>query len=268
MRGEGVLRSFFDGGNHADSRVHEVVVLAAISGTRVQWQSLKHEWISLMKRGGADRCFHTTNLVALSGPFSRDNGWNEDRRDQLLGRCVSLLEGHIAHKITAGYPGRLGLYPFTVTVNLSHHKRARADNPDVPNNANTICAVQAFGSCLAWGLENMKVDSYKMVFDRGEPFKGHAEDRVANKNFREQFPYLAKVSITEADAAGIPELQIADLYAWCVGQQHKRDFKWQKRLLGLDRHDEWLEYENLVNPEELTVRLAREWKLPLRRTNP
>jgi hypothetical protein len=146
-----VLTSYFDGGNHADSTVHDVLTLAAVTGTKEQWQPLERAWSRLMKESGVNTAFHTTDLVSLSGPFSRRKGWNESRRDKLLERCVSIIEPRIANKITPTCPGRIGLFPFTVTVPLADHKQARSENPDIPVNANAVCAIQALGECLRWG---------------------------------------------------------------------------------------------------------------------
>jgi hypothetical protein len=263
-----VLKTYFDGGNHADSTVHDVISLAALSGTKDQWKPLEKSWIKLMNQHGIGNAFHTTDLVALSGIFSRKGGWDEARRDKFLGRCVSLIERHIALPMTLELTqGRLGIYPFTVTVPLSDHKRARQENADVPKHAATICAVQALGSTLIWGEKHMKVTAYQFIFDRGEPFKGHVEDRRVKKAIRE-FPALERITVTEAASSTYPALQIADLYAWCVSQKNKRDFKWQKRLLSLPREDEYIPYDLMIHPNALTVKFVREWKLPARKANP
>jgi hypothetical protein len=264
-----VLKSYFDGGNHPDSRVHDVLTLAVVTGTKQQWRPLERAWRNLMTTSGVGNDFHTTDLVALSDPFSRRNGGDESRRDLLLGRCVGLIERYIARQIRGDYPGRLGLYPFTVTVPLAEHGRARNENPDAPNNAAVICSTQAIGACLEWGQHNMKADAYHLVFDRGEQFRGPAYDRWINKKAVREFPELGKISsITDADSSITPALQVADLYAWCVSQKNKRDFEWQRRLLALDRQDEIIPYELLIHPVKRAVDLAGRFNFPARKANP
>jgi hypothetical protein len=115
----------------------------------------------------------------------------------------------------------------------------------------------------------MNADCYHLVFDRGEPFKGHVDDRLANKKARQQFPVFSKIaSITEAASSAYPALQVTDLYAWCVSQKDKRRFDWQKHLLSLDRLDQFLPYDRLIHPKDLAVQFVKEWKLPPRRPNP
>ncbi len=158
------------------------------------------------------------------------------------------------------------MFPLTISVVLADHVRAQRDNPDGPNNANTICSSQAISGKFIWGVEHVGVDSYHMIFDRGEPFKGYLDDRLASKKARRRFPELEKVKlVTEGNSGEIIGLQVADLFAWCVSQKNQRDFAWQRRLLNLDRHDQWLDYAELMKPIPEAMALTKHWKLPTRR---
>jgi hypothetical protein len=261
-----ILKSYFDGGNQADSTQYDVVTLAMLSGTLDQWRPLESAWRDVLKNHGAD-WLHTTDAVALSDPYSRRKDWDDARRDSFINDCVSAIEPLIVRKKRVTEPPRFGVYPCTISVVLSDYIKARQTLPNTPADATEICSTQALHRFLEWGTELAHADFYHLVFDQNEPFRGHIEDRRRNKKAKKEFPILGRImSATDADMRHVPALQVADLFAWCVSHKNKQPyFSWQKRLLDLDRMDDWISSEHLANPITRTLELAKEWKLPPRK---
>jgi hypothetical protein len=262
-----VIKSYFDGGNSADSTLYDVVTLAAISGRIDQWKSFEDEWSGCLGSQGA-RWLHTTDAVSLNKPFSRADGWDEHRRDSFIAECVNVAERHIARPLGEIVPPRDGLLPFTVTVVLDDFKRARDVNPDVPKNATEIMATQALNACLEWG-QSRGADFWHLFFDQNEPYCGHVSDRQRNPRALKQVPLLKRIFIKPSpDMRRSPALQLADMFAWCVSHKNKHRHEWHRDLINLKRLDRWLGYDDLVNPIPGVADLVEKWKLPRRRPTP
>src|SRR4051812_38802345 len=82
------LKSYFDGGNQADSREYKIVTLAAFSGSAVQWANFEEQWRENLIRHGA-KWLHTTDAATLQRPFSVDDGWTTAKVDAFIGDCVT-----------------------------------------------------------------------------------------------------------------------------------------------------------------------------------
>ena len=259
-----ILKSYFDGGNEADSTQYDVVTLASVSGTTSQWRPFESEWKAILAKHKAP-WLHTTDSVTFNKPFTRDAGWNEEKRDSFLSECVELFAKHNAVPIGDKDPPREGLLPFTVSIVLQDFKLARDANPEVPKNATEILAVQALYASLEWG-RSRGVDFWYLIFDQNEPYRGHVSDRKRNPKAVKQVPLMDRVThVGESDMRNVPALQIADLFAWCVSHKEKYLHKWQNDLLTLPRFDEWIEYGAAVRPIAGMAELVKSWKLPRRR---
>jgi hypothetical protein len=210
---------------------------------------------------------HVTDAISFKNDFG--SGWNERRRDALIMDCVKIIGRHIARPIRDNDPGRLGLYPHSITIVLEDFIRARKDNPDVPKNADEVCVTQAVFDCMKWGFDGLGAQNIHLYFDQGESFRGHICDRVNSRKVLMELPWLAKItSITEVDMRMTPALQFADLLAWCIS--HKQDIrtKWHERMLKNPHEEYMVDYEQLMNPLPRAVELAKKWKLPKRRLHP
>jgi hypothetical protein len=70
----------------------------------------------------------------------------------------------------------------------------------------------------------------------------------------------------ESDMRCVPALQAADLLAYCVGRKNDIRFGWQRKVVEIERIEEWLDYSELSKPLLDIVDLAKnKWKLPRRR---
>lgn len=262
------LRSYFDGGNQCDSTQYDVATLAVISGLPGQWKDFERDWKKNLRKHRA-KWLHTTDAVALSDIYSRDNGWNETKRDAFLRDCVRVAEKHIAKKKRPNDPGRVGLYPCTITINLADFIKARRDKPKQgAKTAPEVLATQAFYRVLEWGENNHNppVDAYHLFFDRSEAYRGYIYDRWCSKKARRDLPLLAKVKdVAVIDDMRIsPALQLADLYAWCRSQKDKTPhYKWKLKLLKMDRMSEVLTYKTLTqNIIPGMTEKVESWRLP------
>lgn len=260
-----ILKSYFDGGNQADSKQYDVLTLAAVSGTHAEWFPFNKEWRKTLGKHGVE-WLHTTDAISLADPFSRRKGWSETKRDALLMDCVRVVGRHIARQNRPNEPGRYGLYPFTVTVVLKDFIEARKITSGLPTTAAEACVTQALAKCLEWGV-NAVAEHHHLIFDQGEAFRGHIVDRNRSRKALKDVPVLGKItSIEEADMRKLPPLQLADLYAWCVSHKERNlGFRWQEQLLSMDRDDEWITYDRLINPIPGVADLVGGWKLPRRK---
>jgi len=263
------LRSYFDGGNQCDSTQYEVATLAAISGTPSQWRNFERDWKKNLRKHRV-KWLHTTDAVALSDIYSKDKGWNEQKRDAFLRDCVRVAERHTAkRKRLPDNPGRMGLFPVTITVHLADFVRLRKDRPEEgAKTAPEALVTQAISRVMEWGEKhhNPPVTAYHLFFDRNEPYRGYIHDRWVSKKARRALPLLNKVvEVGEVlDMRITPALQLADLYAWCRSQKGKPpDFKWKRKLLKMDRIGEVLTYEAMVNSLIPGVtKIVESWNLP------
>ena len=79
-----VLRAYFDdSGTHRDSRV---VVIGGCVAREKQWEEFGREWSEMLTYFGIKE-FHSVDLQAFQGDFE---GWNEDRRRQLIARTMEI----------------------------------------------------------------------------------------------------------------------------------------------------------------------------------
>jgi hypothetical protein len=261
-----LLKSYFDGANKADSTQYKVVTLASVSGTKYEWRRFEKEWRQVLKKYGAPY-LHVTDAISFKKGFR--SGWNVRRRDALIMDCVKIIGRHIARPIRENDPGRLGLFPHSITIELGDFIKAREDKPEVPKNANEICVTQAVYDCMKWGFDGLGVQNIHLYFDQGESFRGHICDRVNNPEVSKDIPFLARITrIAEVDMRVTPALQFADLLGWCVS--HKQDVRtrWHERLLKNPHEEYMVGYDQLMNPLPQAVELARKWKLPRRKLHP
>jgi hypothetical protein len=175
---------------------------------------------------------HTTDAVVGNSPFSRDEGWTREKIDAFVLDCAKIAGKYIARPITSTDPGRIGIYPCVTTVNLKDYIRARGDVQDVPPSVDEILAVQVMSKCIEFARDFAGTKYFNLVFDQGEPFRGHIIDRQRHSKFRQAFPKFENViNVSEANMRFFSALQLADLFAYC--HSHKRDagdkFRWQEK---------------------------------------
>ena len=69
-----LLKSYFDGGNEANSTQYDRITIATACGTNDQWKSFTEDWKLVLDKNDAP-FLHTTDAVSLQKTFSKDKGW-------------------------------------------------------------------------------------------------------------------------------------------------------------------------------------------------
>ena len=261
------FQSYFDGGNQADSREYEILTLASLSGTAIQWGNFKVQWKKVLDEHNAP-WLHTTDAVSMAGPFSKRNGWTEAKVEAFIGDCVAVIENCSATVSASKQVMHAALRPATVTVLLDDFNRALREIPDL-GTPEQLCAVHSAQFILTYGFGVTGAHRYEFYFDRGESFYGHIRDRIDNRKSRREAPFWQHVVRTaEVDMHDAPALQAADVLAWGVNHKYQDKgirFAWQERLLAVKRDREWFDYGKLKHPIREHVKAVRSFKLPRRR---
>jgi hypothetical protein len=260
------MKAFYDYGNEANSLIYDVFTLASVFGTKDEWKPFERDWREALKGNKNAPYLHTTDALAKipRGPYV---GWTKPEIDKLLTDCVAVIARHIAIRITAHNPGRMGLGVNTQTINLKDYKRAKSFKPDLPP-VTEICATNAIVRTLEWkeavNMVETRADFIHMIFDQNEPFFGHVEDRFKNKKAHKALPDLDCISSrTEADMRDQPALQMADVIAWSCNHSQVR-YRWKNRLMSFKWIRDDFNYDGLVNPRQDSIDLVKTWRLPPR----
>lgn len=263
------FKSYFDGGNKADSTQYKIVTLAALSGTTIVWADFERRWKRILADHGAP-FLHTSDAVSLNKPFAKEDGWTKEKVDHLVTDCVSAMKACAAVRresmLTYCY---YGLRPVTVSVVLGDYKRASREIPLLHTSApvEQICAIEAAVACTYYGHIG-KSEKYQFFLDQNEPFYGHLRDRKDNKKSKAIAPFWDKVSLAEADMRNVPALQAADLLAWSLNNYwNERKFTrvWQEALLTIERDAMVFDYDKLRNLDMDNLERIQSFNLPRRK---
>jgi hypothetical protein len=257
------FKAYFDGGNKPER--HDVITLAALSGSGIQWNNFTEQWKTVLKRHRAS-FLHIADAMtgAPNSPFKK-NAWTEAQVGSFVEDCVSVIE-----RCTTTRKGDefvyLGLRPVTVSVLVRDFKKALARIPDLGSIEN-LCVIHAAAHCNAYGLMTGH-HKFQFFFDQGEAFYGHLCDRIRNKKAKKAAPGIQSVHLEQANMREVPALQAADLFAWAINRTYKDGsarFEWQKRLLAIDRDEEVFRYARLLKPNREHIDIVKSWELPPRR---
>jgi hypothetical protein len=257
-----VLKSYFDGGNKADSREYDVVSLAVGSGSSDEWDPFERDWREMLKRHHADY-LHTTDAVARVNHYE---GWAEDEVDSFLRDCTRIIERHFIRLNTEYGPGQFGLYCFVVSINLKDFVSNREVDPEAPKDANEGCFRQAIGDLLLWASNQANCEQVHCFFDQGEPFYGYLVNLLESKRAKTSAWLLNRItSRTEANSRHVPALQFADLFAWVESHRDQPwNPDWKKRISRLPYWRERIDANNMHNVNHAHRAAWNTWKIPRR----
>jgi hypothetical protein len=262
-----VLKSYFDGSNHADSSEYDRISIATVCGTRKEWKRFDTEWRKILYRHNADY-LHTTDAVSLQNDFAKENGWNKRRVDAFIDDCVTVVERQIA--IPPNTPGRrqrMGLYAITLTIPFEDWVRAKRTTPKLPDTIEEICASESLSFALNWG-RFIGAKKYQLYFDRGEQFYGHVRTRWLHPKVKRDVELMQDIlNVDESISKHVPALQMADLFAWSINRANQETREWHSRLHNLPYESKLLEYKHLINPQQHVLERIASWKLPPRRSS-
>jgi hypothetical protein len=257
-----ILRSFFDGGNKADSRMYENLCLAAVSATADEWGPFERDWREMLRRHHADY-LHTTDAVSRENDF---DGWKEDEVDSFLRDCARIATRHSVRLSTDYDPGQFGVYAFTVSIVLKDFVDFARNNPTLSQDANEGLIRQAIGDALVWGKDKASCDEIHCFFDQGEPFYGYLVNILESKRASKDAWLLKTIkSRTETSSREAPALQLADLFAWveCHWNDHWNP-KWKQAIMRLPIWKERYDKSNLHDINHEHQAAWKTWKIPKR----
>jgi hypothetical protein len=257
-----VLKSYFDGGNQADSRQYDVVSLASVSGTFEEWRPFEKDWKHVLRKHKVDY-LHTTDAVSRQGIYE---GWSEDQADRLLSDCSRVARKHCARATIDDVPGKFALFVFVVSIDLKDFVQEAKRDPKSCQNANEELMRQTLGETVLWSLDQAACDQCHYFFDQGEPFYGHLCQLLQNKEAMKTAHLMKKITFrTEADMRLVPALQLADLYAWAqCNRNDPWNPVWKEKLLRSHFRWQWIDKTNIRDVDTREQAEWLRWKLPKR----
>jgi hypothetical protein len=263
-----VLKSYFDGSNHADLAQCDRVVLAAVCGNWEQWDGFIVDWNEVLARYDVPY-LHVTEAITLNGPFLMSKGWSHRLVDDFILDCVRIARRHAATPSLVEGEFRAGLRAVTMSIYLEDYKKAREANPLLPNSVYELCTSEVLGFVFRWGRK-VGVERHHLYFDQGEDYRGHALDRVRLDRVKKTSPIFNNAVVNdELNMRHTPALQLADLFAWCISHNDEPNKRlWHRALNDLPVDPSWesvyMDEKYLANPIPGALERTAEWRLPRR----
>jgi hypothetical protein len=233
-----------------------------MSGDSVEWKAFDRKWQEILKDCKA-AFLHTKDAVALKRPFSPEEGWDRNRVDAFLADCVTVLEQSCAAQKDTTITGE-GLRPCAVRVDLDGFKRAQDELDDL-GAVTEVCATQCLEHCARW-WQLRRAHWLYLFFDRGEPYRGHIEDRIRSPRATREFPLSKRIKrFEEVDMRNVPALQAVDRMAWSVSHWNKVNADWHARVLRIPRDDDPIDHSRIAEATPESLAKIKAYKLPPRK---
>ncbi len=255
-----ILKSYFDG---ASDFKHSAVTLAMVCGASEHWSAFENDWEANLVLHAAP-FLHTTDAVSGQAEYS---GWDRVRVDAFVSGCVDVAKKHLgaANKDEVLRPGLLAL---TLRIPLDDYRRARNENPHLPNSVREILLSEVLSFAFRWG-RSISAEWHHLYFDQGESYYGHALDRKNSRRARKQITDMWKVAhLVKANMRFVPALQLADLFAWCISHNDVVTREWHDALHKLDWLSLYLDYGYLKEPTPGALERTANWELTRRKVFP
>lgn len=258
-----ILKSYFDGSNHADLSQYDRVVLATVCGNFEQWDGFIVDWNEVLVRYDAPY-LHVTDAVTLNGPF---NGWSRRLVDDFILDCVRIAKRHAAMPSLVEGEFRAGLRAVTMSIYLKDYINARKSNPLLPNSIYELCTSEVLGFVFRWGRK-VGAEQHYLYFDQGEDYRGHALARANSKRVKRTSTIFKNVVVEdEVDMRRTPAIQLADLFAWCISHNDEPNKRlWHRALNDLPVDPSWesvyMDEKYLANPIPGALERTAQWCLP------
>jgi hypothetical protein len=255
-----LFKAYFDGGNDPNNSQHRWVTLSAIFSDQYSLREFAASWKAVLVKHSIEY-LHTTDAV-------------KNKQHDLLWDCVSAIGDHLPADNTFR-----GIIPTTVTMDAREFRIVRDEIPNSPQIVSEMLAAQTLDRLIMGGREiarrrgwdDRKV-FYSLYFDRGEPYRGHIEDRMRHPDFQRTAIRVNGIDVERyihihppLDSRDFPELQAADLFSWCYNHRHRIYFEWQYKLLDMQSDSVLLDRDTLINPDWKTVNFIDSLNLPKRR---
>ena len=119
------------------------VVLAGVAAEESVWAGFERDWKAILEdRDPIAPYLHMNEIVAGSGPFHNDEGWDEDKRRQLITDCLLYSQILDTQKFKT----------FVCTVDMTVYRNLAAIHTRYPTVA-AICNKNVSMEIFKWYLE-------------------------------------------------------------------------------------------------------------------
>jgi hypothetical protein len=254
-----LFKAYFDGGNDPNNPDDHWVTLSGIFSDRYSLKTFALDWSSILRKHSADY-LHTTDAV-------------RKRQHHFLWDCMRVIEDHVVRDNTFR-----GIIPATVTIDAKEFRIVRDQIPDGPQILSEALAAQGLNRIIMGAREIARRKEeddrrvfYELFYDRGEPYRGHIEDRMRNPEFRRTTLNLDGIDVDRyisinrpLDSKEYPELQAADLFSWCYNHRHCIEYEWQYRMMDIPSDSVLLDRKALTKPDWAAVKFINSLGLPSR----
>jgi hypothetical protein len=230
------VRAHFDGSDGQDDNHNRWLTLACYIGSDGFWAEFDTAWTAMLhNRYPVAPFIHMIDLMAWDDPFERVNGWDEAKRDALIGGALRLLQGL----------NKKAFRSFVCSVDVTSRDRLVAEGFSVPDPI-VLCSQWCFRSAFDWYIHKHDLEVGYAFYDRGEPFlatvKGiWLKERTPSKQLVKKGVFWDLIAnMEEVDMAFTPGVQAADMLAWSL----------TRALSKADRdYRDLLEFQRIIIPQ-------------------
>jgi len=265
-----VVRTYLDSGGDVDPKQNKIVTLACYSSKDEHWPEIETRWNEVVLTAwdgcvipdGMTPHLHTQSLIARTKPFTKENGWTDEKRLGFLQGCSTIIvEGC----------SRGNLKGISASVILADFQKIRRELPETPDFQD-VCSFFCVSQGLSWSQEiavDFLANGGSVYFDRTDPFRGAVTNLWNNGKFihrhRDSWGKLEHVGCVRMQST--PAIQLADILAWSINAKYQGWIhgEWQAALLDVDRPFLWLNEAILRHPEKSEIGRWSELGLPKRR---
>jgi hypothetical protein len=204
-----VMKSYCDGSGTSDAS--PFVVLAGIAAEESLWSGFERGWGEVLKaRDPIAPYLHMREVVPGKGPFKDENGWDDDKRVNLVQDCLAYSSPLDKREFCT----------FICTVDMRLYRRLKENGAKLPS-VWRICDHFVPVGMFTWYLnefQSRRLPELNFEFDQNERFIGPFQQLV-RKNQRKTWSGLYNhwdviKQISSANMRNTLPLQLADMIAW------------------------------------------------------
>ncbi len=156
-----MLRGYYDGSGKSHEKDSKFLTLTGIVASESVWKEFENKWNAVLNRHGAPS-LHMADAMSLRGDFSRANGWDDQRVDNLVRDLWNVI-GEFRFS-TEGKGSNLTA--FSCTIIMEDYRRAKAENTRL-REAEAICV----NCCFKLPFDIERFPEIVMIFDCSEGFQ-------------------------------------------------------------------------------------------------
>lgn len=209
------MQCYFDGSTGKDDGGGQWLTLAGYMASDAFWVDFQLKWERMLQeRYPMAPWLHMWELLGHEDPFTRINGWTDDKISELVvDGALGLLQSLDKKAFRA----------FVYSIDVTAHARLGVEGYRI-GDPSTICAHSCIGAACDWYSSNHDPDLVYIYYDRGETFF----EPVRRQWLKSQNPKMKIVAgdfwgwvgdIHDANMRVTPAIQAADLIAWARSRE-------------------------------------------------